>query len=185
MFQVTTLLDAWAKKPGEDGYVAPPKTIEDMQKSLKAETTSEEGQKLWKGDFFKAKSYLTVSGQLAVENYCVGLGDVYTFGPTFRAENSHTTRHLAEFWMIEPEIAYADITDVMDCAEEYLKFCVQYAVDNCAQDLAFFDQMVEKGLLERLKNLLESPFGRISYTEAIDFLAKDVKNGKFKKYILF
>lgn len=86
---------------------------------------------------------MTVSGQLAVENYCLGLSDVYTFGPTFRAENSHTSRHLAEFWMIEPELAWADLEDDMECAESYLKFCIKYVMDNCPADLEFLDEFVE------------------------------------------
>ncbi|CAD7952172.1 unnamed protein product [Amoebophrya sp. A120] len=168
MFQVTTLFDSFKKNKSEEGYVPFPKDPNSVDYSK---------------DFFKAKSYLTVSGQLAVENYCCALSDVYTFGPTFRAENSHTGRHLAEFWMIEPELAFADLPDVMQCAEDYLKFCVQYAVDNCYTDLQFFDKQIEKGLLDRLKNLLENPFGRLSYTEAIDLLTKEVKNGKFLKYL--
>ncbi|CAD7923107.1 unnamed protein product [Amoebophrya sp. A25] len=168
MFQVTTLLDQMQKDPSDKDYIPFPKSAKDLDFSK---------------DFFKAKSYLTVSGQLAVENYCCSLSDVYTFGPTFRAENSHTTRHLSEFWMIEPELAFADLHDVMQCAEDYLKFCVQYAVDNCYTDLEFFDKQVEKGLLARLKNLLEKPFGRMSYTEAIELLDKEVKNGNFKKYL--
>merc|ERR1719480_775513 len=112
-------------------------------------------------DFFGKPAFLTVSGQLAVEPFCCSLSNVYTFGPTFRAENSHTSRHLAEFWMIEPELAFADIFDDMDCAEDYLKFCVQYALDHNRDDLEFFDDRVEKGLVKRLENLLAEPFGRL------------------------
>ena len=93
-------------------------------------------------DFFSRPAFLTVSGQLNVETYCAGLSDVYTFGPTFRAENSHTTRHLAEFWMIEPEIAFGTLADDMNLAEDYLKYCVRWALDHCADDLAFFDKQV-------------------------------------------
>merc|ERR1719352_2108090 len=100
-------------------------------------------------DFFAAKSFLTCSGQLQAEIYACALSSVYTFGPTFRAENSHTSRHLAEFWMIEPEIAFADIYDDMDCAEDYLKYCVQYVMDHNRADLEFFDERIEKGLIKR------------------------------------
>lgn len=93
---------------------------------------------------------MTVSGQLNVENYCCALSDVYTFGPTFRAENSHTSRHLAEFWMIEPELAFATLQDDMQCAEDYLKYCLEYVLLNNKEELAFFDQHVEKGLVDRL-----------------------------------
>mmetsp|Transcript_81012 Transcript_81012/g.177875 ORF Transcript_81012/g.177875 Transcript_81012/m.177875 type:complete len:672 (-) Transcript_81012:138-2153(-) len=130
-------------------------------------------------DFFAKPSYLTVSGQLSVENYCCALSNVYTFGPTFRAENSHTSRHLAEFWMIEPELAFADIMDDMDCAEDYLKYCVKYAMTHNRADLEFFDRQVEKGLIARLENLLAEPFKRLTYTEAIDVLIKESKKAKF------
>merc|ERR1719471_2657859 len=112
----------------------------------------------YSSDFFGKLAFLTVSGQLSVENYCCALSNVYTFGPTFRAENSHTSRHLAEFWMIEPELAFADINDDMDCAEEYLKYCVKFVYDNHMEDLKFFDEKVEPGLVKRFDNLLkESP----------------------------
>ncbi|EGZ12987.1 hypothetical protein PHYSODRAFT_354926 [Phytophthora sojae] len=132
-------------------------------------------------DFFDRPSYLSVSGQLNVETHCCALSDVYTFGPTFRAENSNTSRHLAEFWMIEPEIAFADLKDDIDLAEDYLKFCVQYALDHCTEDLEFFNKNVEKGLLERLAATVESPFVRISYTDAVELLLKPehLKKGKF------
>ncbi|EQC32116.1 asparaginyl-tRNA synthetase [Saprolegnia diclina VS20] len=134
-------------------------------------------------DFFGKPSYLTVSGQLNVETHCCALSDCYTFGPTFRAENSNTARHLAEFWMIEPEIAFADLSDDIDLAEDYLKYCAQYALDNCAEDLAFFDKNVEKGLLERLQSTIASPFVRLSYTDAIELINKpeNLKKGKFEK----
>jgi len=131
-------------------------------------------------DFFGKPAFLTVSGQLSVENYCCALSNVYTFGPTFRAENSHTSRHLAEFWMIEPELAFADIHDDMQCAEDYLKFCVRYAMDNNHEDLTWFDNNVEKGLVKRLENLLAEPFARISYTEAIEILIKESPNAGFQ-----
>jgi asparaginyl-tRNA synthetase len=105
----------------------------------------------YKKDLFGKPSFLTVSGQLSVENFCCALSDVYTFGPTFRAENSHTSRHLAEFWMIEPELAFATLEDDMACAEDYLKFCLQYVMLNNLEELKFFDQFIEKGLIERLQ----------------------------------
>lgn len=133
-------------------------------------------------DFFDRPSFLSVSGQLNVETHCCALSDVYTFGPTFRAENSNTSRHLAEFWMVEPEIAFADLKDNIDLAEDYLKYCVQYAIDNCADDIDFFNKNVEKGLLERLHATVESPFERISYTDAVNLLLdpKHLKKGKFE-----
>jgi len=130
-------------------------------------------------DFFGKPAFLTVSGQLSVENYACALSSVYTFGPTFRAENSHTSRHLAEFWMIEPELAFADIYDDMDCAEDYLKYCVKYVMDHHKDDLEFFDERVEKGLIKRLENVLAEPFGRLTYTEAIDILIKESPKAKF------
>jgi asparaginyl-tRNA synthetase len=136
----------------------------------------------WSKDFFKAPANLTVSGQLQVESFAVSMSDVYTFGPTFRAENSHTNRHLAEFWMIEPEIAFADLADDMALAEDYLKYCTQFVLDNCGGDLAFFNQRVEKGLIERLKLVVSTPFHRMTYTEAIELLTKPstLKKAKFE-----
>merc|ERR1712151_865335 len=104
----------------------------------------------YKEDFFGKPAFLTVSGQLSVENYACALGDVYTFGPTFRAENSHTSRHLAEFWMIEPEIAFATLEDVMDLTEDYVKYCLRYVLENSAEDIEFFNAWVDKGLKARL-----------------------------------
>lgn len=123
-------------------------------------------------DFFGQPTYLTVSGQLNGEIYACALSDIYTFGPTFRAENSNTSRHLAEFWMIEPEMAFADITDNMDCAEAYLKYVLNYALQNCAEDLQFFDKFVSNGLVQRLQHIVETPFERASYTYAVRVLEK-------------
>ncbi|CAE7688301.1 asnS [Symbiodinium microadriaticum] len=131
-------------------------------------------------DFFQKPAFLTVSGQLSVENYCCALSKVYTFGPTFRAENSHTSRHLAEFWMIEPELAFADIHDDMNVAEDYLKYCVRYVMENHKQDLDFFEDKIEKGLIKRLENLLAEPFARVTYTEAIDILLKESPKANFQ-----
>lgn len=128
-------------------------------------------------DFFGKRVNLTVSGQLNVETHACALSDVYTFGPTFRAENSHTGRHLAEFWMIEPEICFADLADDINLAEDYLKYCVKFALENCAEDLEFFENSPhgEVGLRDRLKNVLDNPFKRLTYTEAIEVLQKAVK----------
>lgn len=131
-------------------------------------------------DFFSKPAYLTVSGQLNAETLACAFTDVYTFGPTFRAENSNTTRHLAEFWMIEPEMAFADLEDDMACAESYLKFVVRYILEKCPEDLAFFDAFIEKGLLERLKNVAEVPSVRMSYTEAIDILERSGRSFTFE-----
>ena len=123
-------------------------------------------------DFFGKESFLTVSGQLHVEAFCMAFRDVYTFGPTFRAENSNTTNHAAEFWMIEPEIAFADLNDCMDLIEDLLKYCISYALENCPEEMKFFNSFIDKTLLERLDKVLHSEFKRMTYTEAIDILLK-------------
>lgn len=130
-------------------------------------------------DFFGKSTFLTVSGQLEAEIVACGLSDVYTFSPTFRAENSNTSRHLAEFWMIEPEMAFADLKDDMECAESYLKFCINYILKNCAEDLEFFDKFIEKGLIERLTHVANAPFAHIPYTEAIEILKNAPKKFEF------
>lgn len=121
-------------------------------------------------DFFGQPTFLTVSGQLNAEAYALALDRVYTFGPTFRAENSNTRRHLAEFWMIEPEMAFADLTDNADLAEEYVHYLVRYVLDHCGDDLAFFNQWVEEGIVDHLAHVADSEFERITYTEAIEVL---------------
>ncbi len=123
-------------------------------------------------DFFGKEAHLTVSGQLNGEMYAMGLGDIYTFGPTFRAENSNTTRHAAEFWMIEPEMAFADIYDDMDLAEDMVRYCVKHLLDNCAEDMELFNKFVEPGLFDKLNNIVENGFARITYAEAIDIMKK-------------
>jgi len=140
---------------------------------------TENGQIDYSKDFFAKPSYLTVSGQLNAEIYALAFSDVYTFGPTFRAENSHTARHLAEFWMIEPEIAFADLTDDMNNAEEYLKYLAEYVLKHCQRDLQFFDQFIEKGLIQRLEQVLKDPFERLPYTKAIEILEKSEKKFEF------
>lgn len=154
MFRVTTLkLDKPPRKP--DG------TIDASQ------------------DFFGKETNLTVSGQLNGETFCAAFRNIYTFGPTFRAENSNTSRHAAEFWMIEPEIAFADLSVDMDLGEEMIKYVVRYVMDECPEEMEFFNQWVEKGLFDKLNNLLSNSFARITYTEAIDLLKKSGKKFEF------
>jgi asparaginyl-tRNA synthetase len=137
---------------------------------LKNAPKNPDGSIDYKNDFFGKETNLTVSGQLEGELGALALGDIYTFGPTFRAENSNTPRHLAEFWMIEPEMAFYDINDNMDLAEEFVKYLIKYALENCKDDLDFLNNMIDKALLERLKFVLDNDFVRISYTEAVDIL---------------
>lgn len=133
-------------------------------------------------DFFGKKAFLTVSGQLQVETFACGLSNVYTFGPTFRAENSNTTRHLAEFWMIEPELAFADLQDDMKCAEDYVRFCCKHVLEACRADLELLQNLkYDTELIERLTLVSQSSFGRISYTEAIELLQKDIASGVAKE----
>lgn len=145
MFQVTTLGDKLCSKDGKIDYSK---------------------------DFFARKSFLTVSGQLNGEIYACALSDIYTFGPTFRAENSNTSRHLAEFWMIEPEMAFVDLKGNLSIAESFLKYVVKYALENCPEDMQFFDKFIEKGLLEKLHLLINSPFEVVTYTDAVKILEK-------------
>ncbi len=155
---------------------------------------NDKGEIDYKQDFFGGETNLTVSGQLEAETYAMGLGQVYTFGPTFRAENSNTSRHLAEFWMIEPEIAFCDLDGNMDLAEDFIKYVIQYALDNCQDDLEFLENRLvqedkqkpqiersEMLLRDKLKFILENNFKRVSYTEAIDIL-KNSKPNKKKKF---
>ncbi|MBX7079083.1 MAG: asparagine--tRNA ligase [Nannocystaceae bacterium] len=142
MFRVTTLDPA-----------APPKTPE--------------GRIDWDADFFARQAYLTVSGQLNGETFAIGMGDIYTFGPTFRAENSNTSRHVAEFWMIEPEMAFFDLDDNCTLAEAFVKHLLRTLLEDCAEDVAFFDERIDKGLTARLRHVLESPFERMPYAEAV------------------
>jgi len=130
-------------------------------------------------DFFGKPSHLTVSGQLSVEMFSLSLGDCYTFGPTFRAENSNTPRHVAEFWMVEPEIAFADLADDMDLGEEMIKYLIQYILDNCAEDVELFAKWVDKTLMPTLEMILKEPFKRLPYTEAIDILKKTKKEFEY------
>ena len=154
---------------------------------------NEDGEVDFQKDFFGKETHLTVSGQLEAETYAMGLGEVYTFGPTFRAENSNTTRHLAEFWMIEPEMAFFDLDDNMDLAEKFIKSVLQYILENCHEDLAFLDERFAKeesskpklersemGLLEKINFVVKNDFKRVSYTEAIDILRNSKPNKKKK-----
>jgi asparaginyl-tRNA synthetase len=136
---------------------------------------TEEGRLDFSKDFFGKEAYLTVSGQLNVEAYCLALSKVYTFGPTFRAENSNTTRHLAEFWMIEPEIAFANLNDDADLAERFLKYVFKAILNERMDDLKFFEERVQKGVIERLEKFIESSFERLDYTQAIEILKKAKK----------
>ncbi len=156
MFQVTTL------------------DLEAMAKSGKAPDYSK--------DFFGKKAMLSVSGQLNVETHCMALGRVYTFGPTFRAENSNTTRHLAEFWMIEPEMAFAELEDDMELAESYIKHLLSWALDSCAEDLAFFDKRIQPGLIAMLDGVRSKAFVHMSYTDAVKELEKTKDTFEFKPY---
>ena len=133
-------------------------------------------------EFFNSSACLTVSGQLHVEAFALAFRDVYTFGPTFRAENSNTSRHASEFWMIEPEIAFADLEDDMDLMESFLKYIIQYVLDNCSDEMNFFNNFIEKGLLEKLDHVLKSPFKRMPYTEGVELLTKAVKAGHKFEY---
>ena len=138
----------------------------------------EEGKIIYDDDFFGKQTSLTVSGQLEGELGATALGAIYTFGPTFRAENSNTPRHLAEFWMIEPEVAFIDLNDLMDLEEDFIKYCVNWALDNCKDDLEFLNKMIDKTLLERLQSVVKTDFIRLPYTEGIKILEEAVKNGK-------
>ncbi|XVE65086.1 hypothetical protein DITRI_Ditri07aG0153900 [Diplodiscus trichospermus] len=130
-------------------------------------------------DFFGKPAFLTVSGQLNAETYATALSDVYTFGPTFRAENSNTSRHLAEFWMIEPELAFADLGDDMACATAYLQYVVRHVLDNCKEDMEFFNTWIEKGIIDRLKDVAEKDFVQLTYSDAIELLLKANKKFEF------
>ena len=153
MFQVTT------------------KNLYDLKKN-------EEGHIDYSDDFFGKMTSLTVSGQLEGELGATALGAIYTFGPTFRAENSNTPRHLAEFWMIEPEVAFIDLNDLMDIEEDFIKYCVRWALDHCMDDLEFLNKMIDNGLIERLRSVIDTDFVRLEYTEGINILEAAVKNGK-------
>ena len=150
-------------------------TTLDYQKSQDAE----QGKNIFEDDFFGQEASLTVSGQLEAESYASAVGRVYTFGPTFRAENSNTSRHLAEFWMVEPEMAFADLADDVKLAESYLKFVFAYVMENCFDDMAFFNTRIDTSLLSRLHSIVESKFCVILYSEAIELLSKNPNEFEF------
>ena len=143
---------------------------------------TEDGQVDYSKDFYGHSTNLTVSGQLNVETFAFAFKNVYTFGPTFRAENSNTTRHAAEFWMIEPEICFADLQDDMMLAESMLKYVIRYVLDNCHEEMNFFNSFVDKGLIERLEHVASSDFGRVTYTDAIKILEKHNDEFDYKVY---
>ena len=138
----------------------------------------EEGKIDYSDDFFGKQASLTVSGQLEGELAAMALGKIYTFGPTFRAENSNTPRHLAEFWMIEPEVAFIQKKELMDLEEDFIKYCVRWALEHCMDDLEFLNQFVDKGLIERLRSVIDTEFVRLTYTEGVNILQEAIKNGK-------
>ena len=138
----------------------------------------EEGKIIYDDDFFGKQASLTVSGQLEGELGATALGAIYTFGPTFRAENSNTPRHLAEFWMIEPEVAFIGLQELMDLEEDFIKYCVQWALDNCGDDLEFLNKMIDKTLIERLRSVVAGSFVRLPYTEGIKILEEAVAKGR-------
>lgn len=140
---------------------------------------TEKGEIDVKQDFFGKETNLTVSGQLNVETYCAAFRNVYTFGPTFRAENSNTSRHANEFWMIEPEIAFGDLEANMELGEDMIKFIIKYVMDECPEEIEFFNQFIEKGLIDKLNNVLNNEFGRVTYTEAIEILENCSKKFEF------
>lgn len=146
---------------------------------LKDIPLNKEGEVDFTKDFFGKETNLTVSGQLEAEAFALAFKNVYTFGPTFRAENSNTARHAAEFWMIEPEIAFAELKDNMELAEDMMKYIIKYVMDNAKEEMEFFSNFIDKGLIERLENVVNSDFGVITYTEAIDLLLKSGEEFKF------
>ncbi|MBQ8412236.1 MAG: asparagine--tRNA ligase [Lachnospiraceae bacterium] len=143
---------------------------------------TDDGKVDFKEDFFGKQTNLTVSGQLNGETYAMAFRNIYTFGPTFRAENSNTTRHAAEFWMIEPEIAFADLKDDMMLAESMIKYIIRYVLENAPEEMKFFNSFIDKGLIERLENVMNSEFGHVTYTEAVEILEKNNDKFEFKAY---
>ena len=140
---------------------------------------TEDGKIDYSKDFFGKETNMTVSGQLEAETYALAFRNVYTFGPTFRAENSYTARHASEFWMIEPEIAFADLQDNMRLAEDMIKYIINYVLENAPEEMNFFNSFIDKGLIERLNNIVNSDFGRVTYTEAVDLLKKSGKEFQY------
>ncbi|KAK1261951.1 hypothetical protein QJS04_geneDACA021641 [Acorus gramineus] len=156
-----------------------PSSGEDTNSPVGSIPSTKDGAIDWSQDFFGKPAFLTVSGQLNAETYATALSDVYTFGPTFRAENSNTSRHLAEFWMIEPELAFADLNDDMACATAYLQYVVKYVLENCKEDMDFFNTWIEKGIVDRLSDVVEKDFVQLTYTDAVELLLKAKKRFEF------
>ncbi|XP_015866798.2 asparagine--tRNA ligase, chloroplastic/mitochondrial [Ziziphus jujuba] len=156
-----------------------PSSRDAVHSSMDGIPKTQDGLIDWSKDFFGKPAFLTVSGQLNAETYATALSDVYTFGPTFRAENSNTSRHLAEFWMIEPELAFADLNDDMACATAYLQYVVRYVLENCKEDMDFFNTWIEKGIIDRLSEVAERDFEEVTYTDAIELLLKANKKFEF------
>ncbi|KAJ9706914.1 hypothetical protein PVL29_002064 [Vitis rotundifolia] len=156
-----------------------PSSREATDSTVDAIPKAKDGLIDWSQDFFGKPAFLTVSGQLNAETYATALSDVYTFGPTFRAENSNTSRHLAEFWMIEPELAFADLNDDMACATAYLQYVVTYILENCKEDMEFFNTWIEKGIINRLSDVAEKNFVQLTYTDAVELLIRANKKFEF------
>ncbi|KAK4858289.1 hypothetical protein QYF36_013912 [Acer negundo] len=156
-----------------------PTSGEAADSPINAIPKTKDGSIDWSQDFFGKPAFLTVSGQLNAETYATALSDVYTFGPTFRAENSNTSRHLAEFWMIEPELAFADLNDDMACATAYLQYVVKHILENCKEDMDFFNTWIEKGIIDRLSAVVESEVVQLTYTDAVELLLKANKTFEF------
>ncbi|VFQ87917.1 unnamed protein product [Cuscuta campestris] len=156
-----------------------PSSKEPMDSPVNEIPKTKSGSVDWSQDFFGKPAFLTVSGQLNAETYATALTDIYTFGPTFRAENSNTSRHLAEFWMIEPELAFADLEDDMSCATAYLQYVVRYILENCKEDMEFFNTWIEKGIIKRLSDVTEKNFVQLTYTDAIKLLSKAKRKFEF------
>ena len=170
--------DKAAVKPAVDAMLKLKNELAEMEtaaRKIGGIFRDENGKIDYAHDFFSEPTFLTVSGQLNVETYACAMTSVYTFGPTFRAENSNTTRHLAEFWMIEPEIAFADLKDDMQCAEDYVRHCLNHVLKSNRADLEFLSKMYDKESLGRIENVAQNEFGRVTYTEAIDILTKAVE----------
>lgn len=155
---------------------------ETVKKALKEKKDPDSFKIDYSQDFFGKQANLTVSGQLEGETYATALSRIYTFGPTFRAENSNTSRHLAEFWMVEPEMSFFTIKENMELAEEFIVYLLKWALEKCKEDLEFFDSRIKKGLIEMLKNVVNTPFTRLTYTEAIAELEKHIDRFEFKPY---
>lgn len=141
---------------------------------------NDKGEIDWSEDYFGKQAYLCVTGQLEGEAFACGMGSIYTFGPTFRSENSHTPRHLAEFWMIEPEVAFADLDDVAELGAEYIQYMIKYALEHCSEEIDFLNRFIDKGLKEKLEHVAKTPFKKITYTEAVDILVNSKKKFEYK-----